>query len=290
MRVGDNPNRSAAANNYTPVVLTCVTHMPNQVGYHAKRLEVIQTCLTTMREGHEDKTMIVWDNASCRQLRNWLQYDFEPDVLILSENIGKNSARTSMARMLPPDRIMTYSDDDIYFYDGWLEPQLELIEHFPNVACVTGYPVRTSFRWGCDNTLAWAKENGKLEEGRFIPREWENEFAISIGREPKDHERTSLEDNDYRVTYNGKQAYCTSHHCQFVAPVRKVNRIVQYWAEAMPDEKPFDIMMDKIGLRLATTQRYTRHIGNVIDNNLRHVITGFDYPISNETIESRVMV
>lgn len=271
MRVGSNPNKGANTDNFEKVILTVVTHLPNTTtAYHSKRLEVIQTCLTTMREGaHVEHSFVVWDNGSIPELRRWLQYDFKPDMLMLSENIGKTAARTSLFRMVPPDSIVAYSDDDIYFYDDWLTPQMELLQHFPNVAAVTGYPVRTAFRWGIENTLAWARrtKGAKLEEGKFIPREWEDDFAVSIGRDPKWHAEYSANDVDYRVTYKGVQAYCTAHHCQFIGMADKVGRVLGYDNKAMGDEKPFDIALDKIGLRLATTQRLTRHIGNVLDGS-----------------------
>jgi hypothetical protein len=45
----------------------------------------------------------------------------------------------------------------------------------------------------------------------------------------------------------------------------------------MADERLFDITLDTLGLRLATTQRLTRHIGNVLHEELRkeiHAIEG----------------
>jgi hypothetical protein len=210
-------------------------------------------------------------------------YEFKPTQLILSENIGKNAARTSIARMLPPDRIMAYSDDDIYFYPGWLEPQLELLESFPNVAAVSGYPVRTSFRWGNDNTLKWARENAHLTRGRFIPDKWEDDFAISVGRTPEYQQSYTAKDLDYRVTYNDKTAYATSHHCQFVSRVSVLSQIVDFRAESMPEEKTTDILLDKLGLRLCTTERYARHIGNIIHDELRREIDV--YPPDKQTAQ-----
>jgi len=282
MRVGQNPNRGKTAQGFSKVVMTCVTHLPNTEGYHKRRLEVIQTCLWSMRRGNEDLSMIVWDNGSCSDLHDWLQYEFKPTQLILSENIGKNVARTCMARMLPPDRIMAYSDDDIYFYPDWLQSQLEILEHFPNVSAVSGYPVRTAFRWGIDKTLEWARENAEVEEGHFIPRQWENDFAVSIERDPEWHRNYTQHDKDYRVTYQDKQAYLTAHHCQFISPVQKIGRIINYVNEAMADEKGTDVLLDQIGLRLCTTERYTRHMGNVIDDTLRAEIDV--YPPDKATV------
>jgi len=271
MRQGQNPLRNSGAAKLKPVILSVVTHLPNMTGYHARRLEVIQACLISMRAGAGmDATIAVWDNGSCADLRDWLQFEYRPDLLMLSPNIGKTAARTSLFRMCPPGSIVGYADDDMYFYPGWLEPQIELLKHFPNVAVVTGYPVRTSFRWGCENTIRWARKHAKLETGRFIPDEWERDFATSIGRDPDwQIGAYTQDDTDYRVTHNGRQAYCTSHHCQFVGYQETLVKAARYDGAAMGDEKPMDIRLDDLGLRLATTQRYTRHIGNIMDDALR---------------------
>lgn len=275
MRVGQNPNKpSYAPAEFSSVCLAVITHLPNlTTAYHWGRIEVVKTCLRSMRAGaNHDHTFMVWDNGSIPELRNWLQDEFKPDVLILSVNVGKGAARTALGRMVPPRSILAYSDDDMLFYDNWLEPQIELLNHFPNVACVSGYPCRTAFRWGIENTIAWARENAKLETGIFLPQQWEDDFAFSVGRTPQWHREYTLDDMDYRVTYNGRQAYCTAHHCQFIARAETVGRILQYDHLAMGDEKPFDITMDKIGLRLSTTQRLARHIGNVLDDEIKKEI------------------
>jgi glycosyltransferase involved in cell wall biosynthesis len=269
MRIGNNPNRNNGANSYTPIILTCVTHLPNLTGYHERRLKVVQTCLETMRDNAQmETTVIVWDNGSCREFRDWLQFEYKPDMVMLSENIGKTAARASLFRMLPPKSTVAYCDDDIYHYSNWLRPQIELLKHFPKVAAVTGYPVRTQFRWGVAHTHEWARQNGIMETGRFIPREWEDDFAVSIGRDPAWHNDYTKNDLDYRATYKGVTAYLTSHHCQLIGRQEILSKSVHYDGMAMGDEKPFDAKLDELGLRLATTERLTRHIGNVMDGFL----------------------
>lgn len=267
MRVGNNPNRGKGAEKLQPIILSVVTHLPNMEGYHEKRLQVIQTCLTTMREHSLGiASILVWDNGSCDALRDWLRDEYKPDLLMLSPNIGKTAARTSIIRMCPPDSIVGYSDDDMYFYPDWLALQLQLLRIYPNVAAVSGYPVRTAFRWGTMNTIAWAGTNAKLEIGRFIPREWEEDFCRSVGRDVDWHCDTwTKDDKDYRVTYQGKQAYCTAHHCQFIGYQKTLAQVAKYDNEAMGDEKCLDIALDNIGLRLCTTQRLTRHMGNIME-------------------------
>lgn len=273
MRVGQNPNRIADAATLQPIVFAIVTHLPNFLGYHSQRLEVIQTCIRSMltNAGVKDYSFIIWDNGSCRELRDWIRA-MNPDIFIQSINIGKTAARSAIAHMIPPGHTVCYSDDDMYFYPGWLQPQLDLLGHFPNVAAVTGYPVRTSFRWGNSKTVRWAKKNAETEIGRFIPEQWERDFCNSIGREWSFHEQYTVEDKDIRLTYNGKQAYATAHHCQFIAPSEVLAKVAQNDGKAMGDEKVIDVALDKQGLRLATTERLTRHIGNVLDDVLRKEI------------------
>ena len=143
-------------------------------GYHARRFEVVRTALQSMRRGNENLSVMVWDNGSCQEFRDWLTNEYGPDHLMLSSNIGKNAARTAMARMLPPDRIMAYSDDDIYFYPGWLEASLDVLNSFPKVSLVTAYPLRVMFRWGSEKTIKKCKTIGKVETGRLrADRDWE---------------------------------------------------------------------------------------------------------------------
>jgi len=68
------------------------------------------------------------------------------------------------------------------------------------------------------------------------------------------------------------RAYATSHHCQQIGYAGVVNKALEWNYEAMKSERPFDEALDRLGLRLATTQRLARHMGNVIDDHLRKEI------------------
>ncbi|HLD01776.1 MAG TPA: glycosyltransferase [Patescibacteria group bacterium] len=258
MRVGD-------------IVLTCVTHLPDFKGYHAKRFEVVQKCLTSMRDNAGGAyTVIIWDNGSCEDFRAWVENEYKPDIFIRSGNVGKSVARAALFGMLEPDTIVNYSDDDIYHYPNWLMPQIELLKHFPDVSCVTGYPVRTQFLRGVENTI----KRLKTIYGRFIPQEWEDDYAVSVQMNKDDHTAFVVNTKDIMVEYNGMKAFGTSHHCQHIGRaglLAAVARSVMMYG-SIPTESPYDIALDKMGNRLATLHRYTRHMGNVIDDNLRRDI------------------
>ncbi len=276
MRIGNNPLRGMRVETMPEIVAAVITHLPNLKGYHAGRLEVIQHCLNSLR-GHagRDLPVMVWDNGSGPELRDWLLHNYKPEFLMLSPNIGKTGGRTSIVRMFPPWTIVCISDDDMYYHPNWLEPQLQLLNHFPNVGAVSGYPVHTQFRWGTESTLKWAKENGaKIERGQFIPEAWNRDFCRSVGREWNHFVESTAGEQEIIIEWRGVRAFATAHHCQFIAKAEAIEYIVQWDGEAMSDEKMFDKAIDGQGLlRLTTTERLVQHMGNVMDDELKRTIS-----------------
>lgn len=272
MRTTNNPLRHATTPGHAKVIVSAIVHLPDlSQTYHHKRMEVIQTSLRTMRENAGAAcSIMVWDNGSCDEVKQWLQSNYKPDYLILSHNVGKATARASMFRMFPDDTILGIADDDMYYHSGWLKAHLEILNTYPNVTQVSGYPARTSMRWGNASTIAWAKKNADLQIGHFIKPEWDKDFCTSIGRDYEWHKGYTREDKDYLITYNGVQAYALAQHCQFVSIVGRVKQYCIFDEYAMGDEKPFDMAVDAGGgLRLCTAERYVRHIGNVLDEDMK---------------------
>ena len=271
MRTEMNPNRQAKADGYAPYIASSIVHLPNFKGYHEQRFEVVKTSLTTMRENAGlDCQILIWDNGSCQEFRDWLLNEYKPDYVVLSNNVGLSNARAGLIRMLPPDVILGVADDDMYYYPDWFKAQVELMKYFPNVGQVSGYPVRTQMRWGNRRTLEWARKVAVVEEGSFIPSEWDRDYCTSIGRDYEWHKKYTENDMDKRITYRGVQAYAFAHHCQFICKVKLLANLMNFTTEAMSDDKPFDWAVDTTGmLRLTTINRYTRHIGNVLDDDLK---------------------
>ena len=230
MRLGNNPNKGKQAGaKLERVVFQVLTYLPNLEGYHSRRMDVIKMCLRSMIQGaNMPYSLVIWDSGSIPELLEWIQDEIKPDMLINSLNFGKNASRKMMAQMIPADSILCYADDDMYFYPNWLAPQMDLLQNFPNVSSVTGYPVRTSFRWGNENTLKWADRNATTERGRFIPDEWERDFSLSIGRDPIEHAFGTKADIDTRIIYKGMSAYATSHHCQQIGYARVMSKALQF--------------------------------------------------------------
>lgn len=271
MRIGENPNRHAQAQGYKPFVASAVTHLPNFEGYHEHRFEVVKTSLTTMRENAGlDCDILIWDNGSCPEFRDWLLDEYKPTGVVLSPNVGLTSGRAGLLRIVPPTTIIGLADDDMYYYPNWFKASVDLMKQFPNVGQVSGWPVRTQMRWGNRTTLEWARRYAVLELGKFIPEQWDRDFCTSIGREWDFHVHYTKKDMDKRITYQGHQAYAVAHHCQFVCKAENLVEILRQNKEAMSDDKVLDNAVDGAGyLRLTTIDRYVRHIGNVLDDELK---------------------
>lgn len=272
MRKGQNPLKYRPIPELPKVVAAVITHLPNQEGYHAERLEIIQLSLSSLRE-HADVHLLVWDNGSCDALREWL-LEFKPDQLVLSNNVGKSSALTAIVRMFPRETVIAYGDDDILYSPYWLESQLELLDRYPP-AVVSGYPVRPLFAKHLDHTLSWGAANADMQTGRFISDEWMRDYAASLGLDPA--KAQNWDDPDHRLNFNGMMAYAGSQHCQFVARVDDLEPLVSWDSYGSADESKLDERIDSAGLlRLTTISRYARHMGNVPDDEIRAVIGRYE--------------
>ena len=149
-RIGINPARGKVT-DYRPerVTVAMVTYIPNLAGYFEGRLEVLRLALASLM-AHTTSVphdLMIFDNGSCPEVVGYLRQLQEQglvDYLILSErNIGKIDALRILFNAAPGE-VIAYSDDDIFFYPGWLEAQLEILDGFPQAGMVSGAPVRNA--------------------------------------------------------------------------------------------------------------------------------------------------
>jgi cellulose synthase/poly-beta-1,6-N-acetylglucosamine synthase-like glycosyltransferase len=149
MRVGQNPARFVEKveqpANITLAVVNCI---PFVSGYYEQSLNVLKACLTSIHENTpEAHDLMVFDNHSCKEVRQYLQQAYEQGViqfLILSDkNIGKIGAWNTMFGAAQGEYVV-FSDGDILFHPGWLPASMELFKTFPNTGMVTARPFRTS--------------------------------------------------------------------------------------------------------------------------------------------------
>lgn len=292
-RFGINPARGKKS-SYKParVTVAVLTYIPHLEGYFRERFQILQLSIASLLKHTEAPyDLLIFDNGSCSQVSGYLQ-DLhragQIDFLLLSEsNIGKIGAFSILFRSAPGE-LVAYSDDDIFYYPGWLLAHLEIIDTYPRVGMVSGMPVRDAANRSRKSLLEWI-EKGDPELtvliGESLPDSWEREWAESVGRDPDAH-LTAIEDQKVIITsYAGVRAYGSASHFQFLAPKEVMQRALpQEWSgKLMGEMNELDQAIDDLGfLRFSTVDRYSRHMGNTLSSDLKSQANSLGITPGNE--------
>jgi hypothetical protein len=272
-----NPNRGEVR-EYHPkrVTVGVLVHLPDlNLAYHEHRLSSISLSLSSLikHANSKDYELMVFDNASCDEARGYLlnlhQHGVIHYLLLSRENVGKTMAIRRMIDFAPGE-VFAYADDDVYYQPDWLPQQLAVLDHFPDVGLVSGYPLTTSFRWAIESNKKFGeREDVEMTIGKRIPEEWEIDFAHSIERDVDRHLGMVRQENDIVLEYDGMEAFGTGHHMQYMGFKDKLRPHIVQGLNLMGSQKEFDHAVDEAGLlRLSTIERTTRHIGNVVDQDI----------------------
>ena len=283
-RIGVNPLHNTKMAQ-PPLVSLCVLAHQGDGEYDKEKLWVTDLCLTSMLRGYGNNLMaelIIWNNGSSQEFEDMLR-DRAPDVYVNSYNQGCESGIKNMFS-IARGKYLAYTDDDIFFYPGWFEQQMEVLTTYPNVASVSGSPMRGNIRhYFNQDTIEWARSNAYLQVGKLMPEQWRIDAynSITYGRDEGSRklydERNNVGD-DYLISYKGVRAWAHGHHMQFLcekdvmAPFRKAS--YKYMDSPRMREKA----MAEAGLmRLTTYERTCRHIGNHIDADIRALAQEYGY-------------
>jgi hypothetical protein len=305
-RVGINPARGKHS-DYHPARITVamVTYLPSLAGYFANRLEVIRLVFDSLFANTSlPYDLMVFDNGSCASLTDYLlelKASDQIDYLILSkQNIGKIGAFQVLLNAVPGE-IVAYHDDDILFYPGWMEACLDILENIPQAGMVSGQPVRDTGRHARKSLELTAQQyqvgtdsqndaptmtnpNGQkilvpgmtVSYERIIPDAWEADWALSTGRDPQKYVPETQDELDlvFRLPKpNGSvlTAVGCATHFQFLARKELILKALpsEWSGKLMGEMKELDGAVDDMGaLRLATAQRFTRHLGNTLSEEV----------------------
>lgn len=291
-RIGINPARGKVS-DYRPAPITVVvlTYIPYLEGYFQYRLQILQLVLASLKANTTTPyDLYIFDNGSCRQVKDYLSELLNTgdiDYLISSkENIGKIGAFRIIFNAALGD-IVAYCDDDILFYPGWLEAHLEILKKFPNVGIVSGVPVRNAAGYA-RNSLDKLVEDDAADISAFyerrIPDQWEQDWAMSTGRNGQEYLSSTRDRQDLvlRIKNPSGDGYLESvggaNHFQFVAfKEALLQALPKEWSgRIMGSMVEFDEAIDSLGyLRLSTTGRFTRHLGNTISADIIDEVKGF---------------
>jgi glycosyltransferase involved in cell wall biosynthesis len=289
-RIGQNPAKSIKSVVQPQLVtVAIVNYIPFLSGYYAQSLDVLKKCLGSIWEHTKyPYDLLVFDNGSCSEVRDYLikARNLEKiQYLVLSEkNIGKSGAWNFIFGAAPGEFI-AYADSDVYFYPGWLEPQIDILKIFPNAGMVTGMPLWSPEEYST-STIRWAEENSdiRLEKGKLLPWEYYWRHARSLGRE-KNQARNSYQAGEDIVIYRDDvRYYVGAAHFQFVSRKEILKTVLP-----IPSRKPMgevrllDIALNEKGyLRLSTEELWVQHMGNILDPKIS-LQKAKSHPIRNQS-------
>ena len=274
MRKGQNPAKFvkhvAKPERITVAVLT---YIPFLSGFYAESLDVLTACLNSLWQNTTlPFDLMIFDNGSCPEVVGFLQHAFKEgriQYLVLSEkNLGKGGAWNVIFEAAPGE-ILAYTDSDAYFYSGWLEASVDILEMFPNVGMVTSRPFRTPPEL-FSKTIEWAEAEPDvdIERGQYIPWEAFREFDISLGQNEDEVQARYTSTEDVRLTYRGVSAHVGASHWQFVAWKSVVRQFTPFeMNRPMGQVRELDRMVDQAGLlRLMTSEPLAMNMSNTLQS------------------------
>lgn len=273
MRIGQNPAKSIEqVAQPQKITVALVTYIPFLHGYYAQSLDVLKLCLRSLQANSDlPYNLLVFDNASCTEVRSFLQAENEQEriqyLMLSDQNIGKSGA-WNMIFGGAPGEIIAYADSDVYFYPDWLSSLVSVLELSPKIGMVTGMPLLNPEEY-FTSTIAWAENNPDvtLERGRLLSWEEFWQHAGTLGGD-EDRARQFYQSHEsLRLTLEGQNFYLGAGHFQFVA-----RKSVLQQTLPLPSERPMgqvralDESINALGyLRLSTPKWYVQHLGNSLD-------------------------
>ena len=270
MRAGSHPlKKKGKLEPPEEITIQMVTFIPFLEGYFEQSLDVLKLSLESLwAHTTLPYDLMIFDNGSCPEVRTYLleqQQAHKIQFLYLSdENVGLPGAWNALFAAAP-GKIIAYSDSDIYFYPGWLEACLKLLQTYPNVGMVTGIPLRSPLEFS-NQTLEWASQTPEVQVSRGLLQDWEVYWAHarSTGFEEGEARHKFAQGEDILFEYQGVKAFLGAGHFQFVSPKAALQAVMPFpYVMPMGNERYLDQHINQRGyLRLSLPGMSVRHIGN----------------------------
>ena len=271
------------------VLAVVVVYVPHLRGYFTNRLAVVRLSLESLiRHKPPETQVLVFDNGSCPEVQALLASGVESGrialVLRTRTNIGTPAAIRTVFRLgLRP--VIAYGDDDVFYDPGWLEPQLEVLRRFPTAGMVSGVATLDGADHALEATLqaARADPSVRIDAQARIPETWEEDWALSTGRDPAQRAAQARATPVPRLEADGMRLFVGATHFQYVGWAERLAACLPAaWPMSlMGNMRELDEAIDRQGyLRLSTADRHVRHMGNAVGQGLRQEATGFGLTVA----------
>ncbi|SHG93023.1 glycosyltransferase family A protein [Flavobacterium defluvii] len=301
MRIGHNPHKDKAqiASDYFHQIVIPV-YIPNQEGYFKDGFEILKICLQSLFATIHSKTYVtIVNNGSCNLVvdyLNELHRQNKIQEIIHVTNIGYINA---MLKGIAGQKfsLITTSDADVFFLNGWQSETYTIFESFPKAGAVCPTPSSRSLRNHTANIYWDNLFNKKIQFNHVVNPEALKKFGLSVGNA-----------DFYNAIQLKKYLTLTSKKCKavigaghFIVTYRSSifdkleKRYTDYVLGGNSDDL-FDLPVVKKGFwRLSTIDNFAYHMGNVMEDWMHDEVSklsqgnkNIDYNIKQITSKSNL--
>lgn len=274
MRLGDNPAKDG---QNLPISdcqhrIIIPLYIPYESGYYKDSYEIFELCIYSLHKTSSSEINIsVVSNGSCKEVNNRLSVLFNEkfinELIIEEKAIGKINSVLKALRTAE-ERLITITDADVLFCNGWENAVIEVFESFPDSGAVCPIPI---FRKHFDMTSNIWLRNLFNDTIQFLPvknPEALSMFGKSLGwkwlvDEFKDVIGT-IKNKDNKIAVLGCSHVVATYKNEVFKEIPNTN--AKFKLESICEFEYTDLpVLKRGGYRLSTYQNYAYHLGNVIE-------------------------
>lgn len=270
MRKGENPSKDILLpepNSSHRVIIPL--YIPSEEEYYKDAFKIFEYCLFSLRKTSASplKISVISNNSAAsvnRKLFDLQEQGHIDELIIESEAVGKINSILKALRTAE-ERLITITDADVLFCQGWEEAVLEVFKAFPKAGAVCPVPVfRTHLRL---TSNIWRKFLF-AKALRFVPvknPEAMTKFANSIGWSWLDEKYKdvilALKAPNGTVAALGCSHFAATYKREVFSMLPKQNSKYKLGgdSEFLYTDEP---VLRMGGYRLSTYDNYAYHLGN----------------------------
>ena len=264
-------------------------YIPNEEDYYKEAYPIFEYCLfSVLKTSITPLKISVISNHSCDSVNDKLfllqKQGFIDELIIEKEAIGKINSILKALRTAE-ERLITITDADVLFCNGWEDEVVAVFEAFPNAGAVCPVPVfRKHFHL---TSNIWFKY---LFSKKLYFRAVKNvpaltKFAASIGWPWLDEKWSdtigTLEASNGKIAVLGCSHFVATYKREVFKNLPKTNSKYKLGgsSEFLYTDEP---VLKMGGYRLATYDNYAYHMGNTLESWM------VDYYTALQSVDNKV--
>ncbi|QYS89429.1 glycosyltransferase [Flavobacterium davisii] len=278
MRLGNNPTKIGKLVERTVCDHRVIIplHIPNEEDYYKDTYRIFELCLYSVRKTtHSPLKISVVSNGSSVTINQRLNILYSKgyidELIIEREGIGKVNSILKSLRTAE-ERLITITDADVLFKNGWEDKVLQIFESFPKAGAVSPVPVFRKHFELTHNIWFDYFFNSKLQFEPVTNEEELEMFAKSLGwlwLEPtwKDTILKLQATNGIKAVV-GCPHFCATYKREVFENLPKENSIYKILGDS--EYKYTDLpVLKNDGYRLSTDDNFAFHLGNIFEPRMQ---------------------